>query len=257
MDDDTVLLERDAPMAVLTINRPDKLNALTEGVLLRLRQRLEEIGRDAALRVVIVTGAGRAFVAGADLKAMADMTSVQAVAFSRDGSAVFRMIERMDAIFIAAVNGFALGGGCELMCACDLRIASDAAVIGQPEVGVGIHPGFGGTQRLARLVGPGKAKELILLGDPVKADEALRIGLVERVVPADALMDEARSLAGAIAARGPTAVAAAKRAVNDGLSLPIDDGLELESTLFGESFGAGDAKEGMEAFLEKRQPQWD
>lgn len=257
MADDVVLMERAGPVATLTFNRPDKLNALNEAVLDRLRERLEELSAADGPRVVIVTGAGRAFVAGADLKAMADLTADQAIAFSRKGSGILRRMEASDAIFIAAVNGFALGGGCEVMCACDLRVAADAARIGQPEVAVGIHPGFGGTQRLARLVGPGRARLLILTGEPITANEALAIGLVDRVVPAGELMAEVGKLAQTIAGRGPVALRTAKRIINRGLDLPLDEALAAESESFGECFRAGQAREGMQAFLEKRSPKWD
>jgi len=257
MAEDLVLLERDGPVVTLTLNRPDKLNAMNEALMNRLRERLTELAEDDGVRVVILTGAGRAFMAGADLKTMAGMARAEAVEFSRSGSAVLRMLEEMDAVVIAAVNGFAYGGGCELMCACDLRVAADDAMIGQPEVAVGIHPGFGGTQRLPRLIGPTKAKELVLTGEPISADEALRIGLVNRVVPAAALMDEARALAATIVGRGPEAVRTAKHVMTRGLDLSLEEGLELESANFGTSFETGQAKEGMEAFLEKRTPQWD
>jgi len=256
MAEDLVLLECDGPVATLTLNRPDKLNAMDEHLMACLRERLEALSEDDAVRVVIVTGAGRAFMAGADLKAMAGMSPAEAVEFSRSGSAVLRMIEEMDKVFIAAVNGFAFGGGCELMCACDLRVAADDARIGQPEVTVGIHPGFGGTQRLPRLIGPGKAREMILTGEPVAAAEAFGIGLVNRVVPAERLMEEARALAMTLVSRGPTAVRLAKRVMAHGLDVPLEEGLEFESTHFGESFRSGEAKEGMEAFLQKRKPQW-
>ena len=256
MAEDLVLLERDGPVATLTFNRPDKLNAMNEALMNRLREQLEALSEDDAVRVVIVTGAGRAFMAGADLKTMAEMSQAEAVEFSRSGSALLRMFEEMDKVFIAAVNGYAYGGGCELICACDLRVAADDAKICQPEVTIGIHPGFGGTQRLPRLIGPGKAKEMILTGEPVTAEEALRIGLVNRVVPAANLMEEARALAATLVSRGPTAVRTAKRVITRGLDVPLEEALELESSRFGESFGSGEAREGMEAFLQKRKPQW-
>ena len=256
MAEDLVVLEREGPMVILTLNRPEKLNAMDETLLARLRERLVAIGEDDTVRVVIITGAGRAFVAGADLKAMAGMSREEAIEFSKSGSAVLRMIEEMDKVFIAAVNGYAYGGGCELMCACDLRVAAEDAMIGQPEVSVGIHPGFGGTQRLPRLVGLTRAKEMILTGEPVTAEEARAMGLVNRVVPADRLLEEARALAETILQRGPVAVRTAKRVMNRGFDLPLEDALELESTTFGESFESGQAREGMEAFLQKRKPTW-
>lgn len=257
MADDLVLLQREGPVAIITFNRPEKLNAMNEALMGRLRERLVELSEDEGVRVAIVTGAGRAFMAGADLKAMAAMGPEEAIDFARSGAAVFRLIERMDVIFIAAINGFALGGGCELVCACDLRLAADDAKIGQPEVSVGIHPGFDGTQRLPRLIGPAGAKQMILTGEPVSAQEAWRMGLVNRVVPAAELLAQAKALAATIVSRGPVAVASAKRAINRGLELSFEDGLDFESTSFGKSFRAGQAKEGMEAFLQKRQPQWD
>ena len=257
MSEDLVLLEKDGALAILTLNRPDKLNAMNEDLLRRLRERLDELNEDDTVRVVIVTGAGRAFMAGADLEAMANMSRDEAVEFSRSGSAVLQMIEEMDKIFIAAVNGDAYGGGCELMCACDLRLAAEDAMIGQPEVSVGIHPGFGGTQRLPRLVGLTRAKEMIITGQPISAAEAKEAGLVNRVVPADRLLEEARALAEKILEQGPVAVRAAKRLLNRSLDLTLTEGLELESNAFGESFESGQAREGMEAFLEKRKPQWN
>jgi len=257
MEYENLVVERKLPVAVVTLNRPKVLNALNRKTLEELSGALEEIRDDDSVRAVILTGAGeKAFVAGADISELEQLESLSAQATARFGQRVTRLIESLGKPVIAAVNGFALGGGCELALACTLRIASDKARFGQPEVKLGLIPGYGGTQRLARLVGCGRALELILTGDPISAEEALRIGLVNRVVPADALMEEAHKIATSIAAAGPVAVQLAMEAVYDGYGLTLDDGLVREANLFGLVFGTEDAKEGLRAFLEKRKAEF-
>ena len=238
---------------IITVDRPKVLNALNA-------QTVEEIGRafaeardDDSVRVVILTGAGdKAFVAGADINELSQMTPITGKETAERGQRTFLSIERFPKPVIAAVNGFALGGGCELALACHIRIASDKAQLGLPEVTLGIIPGYGGTQRMARLLGKGKALELILTGDRIKADEAERIGLVNKVVPAEELMTVAEEMARTIAKRGPLAVRCAIEAVMSGSEMPFAEGQFLEATLFGLLASTADMKEGMTAFLEKR-----
>ena len=238
---------------VITINNPKQLNALNSQVLDDLNAALDQINVDT-VRCVIVTGSGeKAFVAGADITEMKDLDQAGGTAFGKKGNDIFRRIETFPIPFIAAVNGFALGGGNELSLACDFRIASENAVFGQPEAGLGITPGFGGTQRLARAVGPGYAKQMIYTARNIKAPEALRIGLVNAVVPQEELMPLAEKLAGQIAGNAPIAVRQCKKAINEGLELNMDDAVALEEKLFGECFATADQKEGMTAFVEKRQ----
>lgn len=238
---------------VITINNPKQLNALNSQVLDDLNAALDQINVDT-VRCVIVTGSGeKAFVAGADITEMKDLDQAGGTAFGKKGNDIFRRIETFPIPFIAAVNGFALGGGNELSLACDFRIASENAVFGQPEAGLGITPGFGGTQRLARAVGPGYAKQMIYTARNIKAPEALRIGLVNAVVPQEELMPLAEKLAGQIAVNAPIAVRQCKKAINEGLELNIDDAVALEEKLFGECFATADQKEGMTAFVEKRK----
>ena len=209
---------------------------------------------DEEIRVLVITGAGeKAFVAGADIGEMSTLTKAEGEAFGKKGNDVFRRLETLPIPTIAAVNGFALGGGCELSMSCDIRICADTAVFGQPEAGLGITPGFGGTQRLARLVGPGMAKQLIYTAKNIKADEALRIGLVNSVYPAQELLPAAEKLAGTIAKNAPIAVRACKKAINDGLQVDMDRAVTIEEKLFGSCFETADQKEGMGAFLEKRK----
>lgn len=238
---------------VITINNPKQLNALNSQVLDDLDAALDQINVDT-VRCVIVTGSGeKAFVAGADITEMKDLDQAGGTAFGKKGNDIFRRIETFPIPFIAAVNGFALGGGNELSLACDFRIASENAVFGQPEAGLGITPGFGGTQRLARAVGPGYAKQMIYTARNIKAPEALRIGLVNAVVPQEELMPLAEKLAGQIAVNAPIAVRQCKKAINEGLELNMDDAVALEEKLFGECFATADQKEGMTAFVEKRK----
>ena len=209
---------------------------------------------DEEIRVLVITGAGeKAFVAGADIGEMSTLTKAEGEAFGKKGNDVFHRLETLPIPTIAAVNGFALGGGCELSMSCDIRICADTAVFGQPEAGLGITPGFGGTQRLARLVGPGMAKQLIYTAKNIKADEALRIGLVNAVYPAQELLPAAEKLAGTIAKNAPIAVRACKKAINDGLQVDMDRAVTIEEKLFGSCFETADQKEGMSAFLEKRK----
>lgn len=256
MDFKNLILEKQDKIGILRINRPKALNALNSQVLEELEQAIEKIEKDREIHILILTGEGRAFVAGADIGEMKDMTVFQARAFAEQGLRVFRKIELMEKPVIAAVNGFALGGGCELSMCCDIRLASEDAKFGQPEVGLGITPGFAGTQRLARLVGVGRAKELIFTADMIDAKEAYRIGLVNKVVEEDRLMEEALAMAQRIAEKGQLAVRFAKTAINRGIETDLETGMAIEKDLFGLCFTTEDQKEGMEAFLEKRSPNY-
>ncbi len=239
--------------AILTINRPEALNALNSAVLDELNATLDAIDVNT-VRALIVTGAGeKSFVAGADIGEMSSLTKAEGEAFGKKGNDVFRKLETLPIPVIAAVNGFALGGGCEISMSCDIRICSDNAMFGQPEVGLGITPGFGGTQRLARLVSPGMAKQLIYTARNIKADEAYRIGLVNAVYPQEELLPAAEKMAAGIAKNAPIAVRACKKAINDGLQVNMDDAIVIEEKLFGSCFETHDQKEGMSAFLEKRK----
>jgi enoyl-CoA hydratase len=254
----TVLIEREAHVATLTLNRPEKLNSLDEPLLRELLAAISVVDDDSSVRVTIVTGAGdRAFAAGADIAAMSEMTAPQAKRFAELGHRVGALIEGSRVPFIAAVNGFALGGGCEVALACDFIYASEKAKLGQPEVTLGILPGFGGTQRLARRVGAARARELCMTGNMVGAQEALRIGLVNAVVPHEQLLTKVREVAAKIASRGPLAVAALKRVVLRGEDVPLPTANELEATAFASLFGTSDQREGMRAFLDKREPSFE
>ena len=249
-----VLLEKKGNIAIATINRPKALNALNSDVLTDLNELVDVVTADAEIRALVITGSGeKAFVAGADIGEMSTLTPAEGEAFGKHGNDVFRRIETLPVPTIAAINGFALGGGCELSMSCDIRICSEAAVFGQPEVGLGITPGFGGTQRLARLVSPGMAKQLIYTAKNIKADEAYRIGLVNAVYPAEELMAAAEKLANTIASNAPIAVRACKKAINDGLQVDMDKAIVIEEKLFGSCFKTADQIEGMGAFLEKRK----
>lgn len=249
-----ILLEKKGNVAIALIDRPKALNALNSEVLNDLNTLVDTVNADPEIRVLILTGSGeKAFVAGADIGEMSSLTKEEGEAFGKKGNDVFRKLETLPIPTIAAVNGYALGGGCELSMACDIRIASDTAVFGQPETGLGITPGFGGTQRLARLIGPGMAKQLIYSARNIKADEALRIGLVNAVYPAEELMAAAEKLAETIAKNAPIAVRACKQAINEGLEKPMDEAIVLEEKLFGSCFETEDQREGMGAFLEKRK----
>lgn len=248
-----VEVSKQGHVGIVTMNRPETLNALSSAVFADLLKAFDVVENDEEIYVVVVTGAGRSFVAGADISEMATMNVVEGKNFGDLGNQAMLRLERMEKPTIAAINGFALGGGCELSMACDIRIASEKAKFGQPEVGLGITPGFGGTQRLARLVGPGMAKQLIYTAKNIKADEALRIGLVNTVYPAQELLPAAEKLAGTIAKNAPIAVRACKKAINDGLQVDMDRAVTIEEKLFGSCFETADQKEGMGAFLEKRK----
>lgn len=248
-----ITYEADGQIGIITINRPKALNALNSTVLEELDQTLNAVDLEN-IRCLILTGAGeKSFVAGADIGEMSTLTKAEGEAFGKKGNDVFRKLETFPIPVIAAVNGFALGGGCEISMSCDIRICSENAVFGQPEVGLGITPGFGGTQRLARLVGPGKAKEMIYGARNIKADEAYRIGLVNNVYPIEELMPAAKKLAATIARNAPIAVRNCKRAINEGLQVDMDQAIIIEEKLFGDCFESCDQREGMTAFLEKRK----
>ena len=241
-------------IAAITVNRPDKLNALNDALMRELGVAIEEARARDDVGAVLLTGAGRAFVAGADIAELADQNATEGKARAERGQRVFRRFEQSPKPTLAAVNGFALGGGCELAMACHIRLASEAAKFGQPEVKLGIVPGYGGTQRLPRLVGKGRALHLLLTGEIIDAAEAHRIGLVNRVVPAAELIPAARAMLGTIIAQGPLAVAQCIEAVDRGLEMPLDDAIALEAAYFGVLSASADKAEGMRAFLDKRTP---
>lgn len=253
----TVRTDREGHVVTLTLNRPDKLNALNEQLLRELLAAVADLQKDPTVRAAILTSAGeKAFAAGADIAAMASMTPLEAKAFAELGHRVGAVIEEATFPVIAAVHGFALGGGCELALCCDFIYASDRARLGQPEVGLGIIPGFGGTQRLARLVGVPRAKEMCMTGDTMSAEEALRVGLVNAVWPAAELMARTRETAKKIAEKGPLAIASVKRTMARGVEAPLPAATELEASAFASLFGSEDQREGMRAFLEKRTPSF-
>ncbi|MCR5715744.1 MAG: enoyl-CoA hydratase/isomerase family protein [Lachnospiraceae bacterium] len=248
-----VLYEQKDAIGIVTINKPQSLNALDSAVLDDLKAVIDAVDLNT-VRCLIITGAGeKSFVAGADISEMSTLTKAEGEAFGKKGNDIFRQIETLPIPVIAAVNGFALGGGCELSMSCDIRICSENAVFGQPEVGLGITPGFGGTQRLARIVGPGMAKQLIYTARNIKAPEALRIGLVNAVYPLEELMAQAEKMAGGIAKNAPIAVRNCKKAINDGLEVGMDDALVIEEKLFGDCFETEDQKYGMAFFLDKNK----
>ena len=253
----TVRTDREGHVVTLTLNRPDKLNALNEQLLRELLSAVADLQKDSSVRAAILTGAGeKAFAAGADIAAMASMTPLEAKAFAELGHRVGAVIEEATFPVIAAVHGFALGGGCELALCCDFIYASDRARLGQPEVGLGIIPGFGGTQRLARFVGVPRAKEMCMTGDTMSAEEALRVGLVNAVWPAAELMARTRDVAKKIGEKGPLAIASVKRTMARGVEAPLPAATELEASAFASLFGSEDQREGMRAFLEKRTPSF-
>jgi enoyl-CoA hydratase len=249
-------IEKSDGVALLTINRPDVLNAMDGALLGELSEAIERMQDDEEVRVLVITGAGRAFIAGADIAHMRTLTPQQAKDWSELGQRTVGMLEHMKKPVIAAINGYALGGGTELALACDIRVASDKAVFGQPEVKLGMIAGFGGTQRLPRLVGPGRAKEMLFTGDHYDAQAAYEMGLVNKVVPADELLDYSLAMAKRIAARGTEAVRLSKEAVDKGRDLGLEQALEVESDLYGAVFSTGEPVVGCGAFLEKREPKW-
>jgi enoyl-CoA hydratase len=243
-------------VALLTVNRPDALNAMNAALLEEMAEAITRAEGDSEVSVLVITGTGRAFIAGADIGHMKDLSPEEAKAWSRTGQRIVGMLAAMKKPVIAAINGYALGGGTELALACDIRIASDKAVFGQPEVKLGMIAGFGGTQRLPRLVGPGMAKEMLFTGDHYDAAAALRMGLVNRVVPAAELLDHCLDMAKRIGSCGPRAVQLSKQAVDRGLDLDLPSALELESELYSTVFCTSEPREGCGAFLEKREPKW-
>jgi enoyl-CoA hydratase len=250
-------ITKENAIATITINRTDALNAFNTEMLLELYDRVKELSNDDSVRVVVLTGAGeKAFIAGADIQEMSEKDHDGAVAFSRRGHKLCDAIEDMPQPVIAAINGFALGGGCEIALACDIRLAAESAKLGQPEVGLGIPPAWGGTQRLPRIVGIGRAKELIFSGRHVDAQEAKEIGLVTAVFPADQLMDEAKKLAQSFLEKAPGALAASKKLVNRTMETSMATGNIHESKLFAAAFNGDEQSEGMEAFLERRKPSF-
>ncbi len=250
-----IRVTREGHIATVTVDRPERLNALDTETLRALLRTFDELAQDPSVRAIVLTGAGdRAFIAGADIAEMKDKGPAEALTFARLGQAVCSAIESAPQPVIAAINGYALGGGCEVALACDIRLASEQAVLGQPEVTLGVPPGWGGTQRLPRLVGPGLARELIFTGRRVGAEEALRIGLVNAVCPPSELLERARALAADIARNGPVAVRLAKEAIRRGLDVDLEAGLALEAQAFALAFSTADQREGMSAFLEKRAP---
>ncbi|MGH9467033.1 MAG: enoyl-CoA hydratase/isomerase family protein [Terriglobales bacterium] len=254
---ENVRLEIAAPLARITIHRPDKLNALHRATLEDLRRAFAACREDRALRAIVLTGAGpKAFAAGADIGEISGLGAVEARAFSQAGNALFREIELFPIPVLGAINGFALGGGLELAMACTLRYASDNAKLGQPEVKLGLIPGYGGTQRLARLVGSGPALQMLLSGEPISAAEALRLGLVNAVLPQAELLPAIEALAGKIAANAPLAVQYCLQAVRAGAEMSLEEGLAFEANLFALCCASQDMKEGTRAFLEKRAPQF-
>lgn len=257
MSYENLILEWQDEIAILYINRPKFLNALNAETLAEISAAVDEVKQNPDLKALIITGAGdKSFVAGADINFMFPLSPAAGRYFSDMGEKVFRKLELMEKPVIAAINGFALGGGCELAMACDIRLAADNALFGQPEVGLGIIPGFGGTQRLPRLVGEGRAKELTYTADTIKADEAFRIGLVNHVYPAAELMEQAWKMARRIAAKAPLAVGYAKFAIGKGLQVDIDTAMSIESDMFGMCCATEDKNEGLGAFVEKRKPQF-
>lgn len=256
MEFKSLVIEKKESVGIIKINRPESLNALNIETLGEIREAVTVLNNDDEVKVIIFTGEGKAFIAGADIKQMKDMNENDAREFCNLGQKIFDIIENLDKPVIAAVNGFALGGGCELAMACDIRIASENAKFGQPEVNLGIIPGFGGTQRLSRLVGKGIAKELIFTGDIIDAQAALRIGLINKVVSPENLLPEAIAMAEKIASKGPAAIMIAKSVINRGLEVDLATGLTIERDGFVQCVASGEAKEGMEAFVAKRKPNW-
>lgn len=256
MKEELVLTKIEGGVATVTLNSPKNLNALNDQLIEALSTTLDQLQLNPDIRVLLITGNGRAFIAGADIAAMSTMGPEEAIRFGEKGASLAFKIENFPTPVIGVINGFALGGGCEIALACDIRVASDKAKMGLPEVGLGIIPGFSGTVRLQRVVGAPRAKELIYTGKMINAEEALTIGLVNRVVPHEELMDSAVELAKEITNNSPSAVRMAKKAINLVGTCPIEKGIEIENTLFALTFASEDQKEGMSAFLEKRTPSY-
>jgi len=253
----SLLYKQDGGVGLITFNRPEILNAVDREMYMEVHDLVEEIEADNEVKAIIFTGAGeKAFIAGGDIKEMSTYSSLEAMALMDAAKKAINIIRKSSKITIAAINGYALGGGCEVALACDFRIASEKAVMGLPEITLGIIPGAGGTQLLPRLIGASKAKEMILTGAFLKADEALSLGMVNRVVPAAALLDEARKFAGQFVASSSLAVKAAKNVIDNGLEMALEEGLQYESKAFALLFSGEDQKEGMKAFLEKRKPNF-
>ena len=251
-----IILEKKNGIGYLTMNRPAVLNALDNDTIDELTTAVKDLENDLAIKVAILTGTEKAFIAGADIKQMHAMTSLEAHAFATKGHQLLHAIETSRIPYIAAVNGYALGGGCEVLMACDLIIASSTAKIGQPEINLGIHPGFGGTQRLPRLIGSTKAKELLLTGDPIDAAEAYRIGLLNKVVEPEKLMEETEKIAQKIATKSAVQTRSIKTLVNTGMNIDLPSACTLEIASFATGFATEDQKEGMTAFLSKRKPSF-
>lgn len=251
-----ILIEKKNGIATITMNRPQVLNALDTETIQELTSAVQELETDPAVHVAILTGKDKAFIAGADIKQMQPMSSLQAHQFATNGHQLLHTIQASRLPYIAAVNGYALGGGCEVMMACDLIIAATTAKIGQPEINLGIHPGFGGTQRLPRIVGTLKANELLLTGDTIDAQEALRIGLVNKIVEPEKLLEETEKIAQKIASKSGVQTSFIKKLVNTGADIDLASACDLEIALFSASFSTQDQKEGMSAFLEKRKPSF-
>ncbi len=257
MEFNNIILETEDRIATLTINRPKALNALNRDTLLEIEAAVQLVQKDEGADVLIITGSGdKSFVAGADITFMQNINAIQGREFALLGQRVLRLIESMEKPVIAAINGFCLGGGCELAMACDFRICSEKSKFGQPEVGLGVTPGFGGTQRLPRIVGTGMAKLLLYTGDTIDAMEALRIGLVSYIIPSNELMVYVRKVAKRISSRGQLAVRFCKAAANEGMETDIDRAMSLEADIFALCFATDDQKEGMKAFVEKRTPRF-
>lgn len=254
---ETILIKIEGGVATVTLHRPQQLNALNRQMFRELDEAFDEVAANPAARVLVITGAGdRAFAAGADIREFVGMGPVAALDFSRNAQRIFRKLETMPKPTIAAVNGFALGGGCELMMACDIAYAADTARVGQPEITLGIIPGAGGTQRLSRLVGKQKAKELMMTGDMLPAEEALRLGLVCKVVPAVDLMAEVQKLCEKLLSKGDVALRMAKEAIEAGMQVDLTSGMEIEAKAWSLCFTTEDHEEGVQAFLEKRKPNF-
>jgi len=255
MNHDILNLKIDNGVGIITISRPKAMNALNSKFFIEMNSMISDISKNEKIKIVIITGEGKAFVAGADIAEMVDKTQKEGEIFSKNGQKCFRDIELLNKPVIAAVNGFALGGGCELAMACDIRIAGDRAKFGQPEVNLGLIPGFAGTQRLSRIVGLGNAMLLLMTGDMIRADEALRIGLVQKVVENDKLMEETINIAKKIISNGPKAVQLVKEVTRKGYETDFESGSKIEAMSFSTLF-ENEGAEGMKAFLEKREPKW-